>query len=38
MGLLQSETIAGKTIAGMLQEPKTTSHATLETFACEQIM
>ena len=32
MGRLQSETVAGT-----LQEPKTTSHATLETFAREQI-
>ena len=32
MGLLQSETVAGT-----LQEPKGTSHTTLETFAREQI-
>ena len=33
MGLLQSETAPGT-----IQEPKRTSHATLETFAREQIM
>ena len=32
MGLLQPETVAGT-----LQEPKRTSHTTLETFAREQI-
>ena len=32
MGLLQSEAVAGT-----LQEPKWTSHASLETFAREQI-
>ena len=37
MGLLQSETVA-ETVAGTLQEPKTTLHATVETFAHEQIM